>query len=726
MLLPTPGEEFITPGDYYLVAVSEGANPGILNSDFIGTGNAAGTLSNLTPLPVTNMGAVTVAGTSQNIGLLSGQYRALQMTLPAGASALEVRLDNRVGFPTVALRAGTRLVDTAGFYPSEGGVAQEAGSDSLITIFNPVAGPYRLRMFSQSTNFEPSSAGQADLVVRLLQPQRLNFSSTENGNGFSHTDTRSLLNTQRQFYSVAVPATVNGAEILGWYLSAPTSQGKVRLRVYATSNFAAGPVITSYDGNSLIIAPPFLSLTQTWYLEVEGVGATTYALTSRPVVLSHAPYTMPATSGQTFADTGQGIAGDQGIDLGNDAWQFYAFDVPAGNGGLLRAELQALNGNPNLYLRRGGIPTPHHTSTSVWPGGFSLVDRETRGTATEYANWTPLDGRVERELASGRWYAAIHAAGGTNARYRLQLSTGNLQTLALNGGSVTAQNLPPRDTRYYKFTVPLDAPLEWKLTLSEQQGNVRAYIRDVIPPGSPKVVSNEFSDLLSWTSDLKNRGPYPIPDAAGTYTLTTPPLRPGHTYYVGIQAADTAQFSLSSATAGGTVGNLPVLDFLTGNLNTNLGIGSRAKWRVPVPAGVVRWKHRATHNAGVKVFLEQGTLPVEATAQYASSGANTVLNRPLDRWPWVAGEDYYLVLANDSGAPQQVTLTLDGRDAATDDEDGDGIADAWELQYFGGQGFIAPCEITGPGNLPQPAPPPAVREEAEETVQPNPVGPKPT
>ncbi|HWB03266.1 MAG TPA: hypothetical protein VG796_09595 [Verrucomicrobiales bacterium] len=698
VLLPPSGQNELPPGDYYIAAVSEGVNPGVPASDWIGTGSSAGTLTSSAPLAITNLGTATVAGLTQSLSLASGQYRAFQMSIPAAATAVEVRLDNRVGLPMVAVRSGTGLLLDQ-YYSAEGGVSAAAENPSIITMLNPAAGLWTLRTGTQAEglSFSDIPPATAQIVVRLLQPQRLNFSSTENGNGFSHTETRSLLAGQKQFYSIPVPATVSGAEILGWMLSAPTSQGQVRMRVFESNDFTAEPSLTSYYGEAIVMAPPYFQPSKTWYLELEGVGATTYTLTSQPVTLQHAPYTMPVTPGQTFGDTGQGIGGDQGIDLANDAWHFYAFDVPAGNGGLLRAELQALNGNPDIYLRRGGIPTPHHDSNGpVWLGA-SLVDYSAIGNNTEYANWTPLSGRFEKELAPGRWYAGIRAAGNTNARYRLLLSTGSVQTLALNGGSVSGQNLAPRDVRYYKFAVPLDAPLEWKLTLTEQQGNVRAFIRDTIPPGREAAMGNDAGTLQDWAQDFKNHGPYPSLDLSGTYTLTTPPLRPGNTYYVGVQALDTAQFSLSSATAGGSVGTLPVLDFYTGQIDTTLAAGARGRWRIPAPADALRWKHTSTHDAGVHVLIEQGSLPPPADGHYTSSGQDSNFNRGFGVWPWVAGQDYYLVLANDTAASQHVVLTMDGRNPATEDENQDGVSDVWQQQYFPQGGYTATGDNDGDG-----------------------------
>src|SRR5688572_32313854 len=46
-------------------------------------------------------------------------------------------------------------------------------------------------------------------------------------------------------------------------------------------------------------------------------------------------------------------------DLEETFWHFYAIDVPENNGGLLRTELQAISGNPDLYIRER---SEEHTS----------------------------------------------------------------------------------------------------------------------------------------------------------------------------------------------------------------------------------------------------------------------------------------------------------------------------------------------------------------------------
>ena len=54
---------------------------------------------------------------------------------------------------------------------------------------------------------------------------------------------------------------------------------------------------------------------------------------------------------------------------------------------------------------------------------------------------------------------------------------------------------------------------DWNVSFSRQSGDVVMYVRDTSPPG------NSTSATY---------------DSAGTYTFNVPPIRPGHTYYLGI------------------------------------------------------------------------------------------------------------------------------------------------------------------------------------------------
>ena len=115
-------------------------------------------------------------------------------------------------------------------------------------------------------------------------------------------------------------------------------------------------------------------------------------------------------------------------------------------------------------------------------------------------------------------------------------------------------------------------------------------------------------------------------------------------------------------------------------------LGSRL-YRVDAPAQATRLKVFGTNASSVSLRLEQGTLPqASGTAHWISSGANPSLNQALvsgsSSWPWQTANSYYLLITNTTGSAQPFTVRFDGRNAATEDEDNDGLPDAWELTYW--------------------------------------------
>jgi hypothetical protein len=704
LVLPRNNADFIVAGDYYLAVISEGVNPP--GSNTIGTGTSSGVLTSLGAFGTTDLGAASLAGITQPVSLLGGQVKSYQFSVPVGTAILELRLDNRVANPVMSLISGDRIPqpgatpNSYSYYGYDGGqYSVPAGGLSrlyeanLITLTNPPAGTYSLTVQADPVS-GAYPAATATLVVRQVARLPLNYDVSLNGNGLSHTASRQLLDTQKDFFEVPVPTTLAGQPVIGWLIKMNNLQGDTTLKIYKT--WGASNTGITIAGNTALVVPPFLTPGDTWFVEVTGTGLTNYTITSLPVTLERPVWTMPLGHNTTFGDSGNDSAGnplpgDRGVDIGQDDWQFYALDVPDGNSGLLRTELQAINGNPNLYIREDGVPTTDHNSAGG--GGISLVNRSLISTASEYGNWVPLDGRYEKQLRPGRWYLGVKASGASNARYRLRVSTGQVTDLALNGGTVAGQILVGRDWRYYRFTVPMDAPNTWSLTFSQQVGDVNLWLRDTLPPGNNSdgletTSPNSTGGLRTWSSDNKNQGPYSTSgqDAAGTYPFNTPPLRPGHTYYAGFRAANDATFSFSTATSGGSVGVLPVLDYYTGSINTSLAAGASLFYRIPVPANGTRMKWTATHPASVQLRLEQGTLPGATGSQHWTSGssANVNFNQALSAtvWPWQPNHDYYLRLTNTSGAPQSVALAQSGQNAATEDEDADGLPDAWELVYF--------------------------------------------
>jgi hypothetical protein len=239
---------------------------------------------------------------------------------------------------------------------------------------------------------------------------------------------------------------------------------------------------------------------------------------------------------------------------------------------------------------------------------------------------------------------------------------------------VTNQVLPDNDWQYYRFSIPANAPTNWTITFSQQVGNVAMWIRDGVPPGQGSLngpSANSNSSVIDWAFDNKNQGPYDMGyGTPGSYTLSTPPLRPGSTCFVGIRSNTSATFSVSSTTGGGTIGTIPSLDFYTGSINTTIPANTSALYKIPVPADATRLKWTATHGNQVDVRLEQGTLPSTTGSQHWTSGGGT--NVPFNaslaagNWPWQPNQTYYLRLVNNSGLPAPVSLTMNGQNPQTE------------------------------------------------------------
>ncbi|QJE95482.1 InlB B-repeat-containing protein [Luteolibacter luteus] len=696
-VLPISGQDFLLEGDYYIAAISEGQNPA--SAQYTGNAVSTGLMTSRGVLAITDLGTVPTSGSTRAVTLAGGQLKAYQFTVPPDLAGVEIRLDERIGNPWLSVIQGSRLPKPSDNFqsvptPNEYGFTDgQSGSsyfqdDNSITLVAPEPGVYSLIVRASANPASPTTAAldaSASLVIRPKPRIPLNFSSTLNPGGGTNTDTRQITDGERTFYEVPIPATLGGQSVVGWILRTSFQQGAGSIKVYKTwGNSAAGISVTT---RTAVIVPPFLTPGDTWFVEVTGAGLTNYTITSEPVTLNQPAYVMPAGHNAVFGDSGANLTGDRGIDLGQDDWHFYAVDVPAGNAGLLRTELQAINGNPNLYIREDGVPTTDHNASGA--GGVTLTPRVLNSTGSEYGNWVPLDGRKEVQLRPGRWYLGVKATGTSNARYRLVVSNGQVNELPLAGGSAANQLLVGRDWRYYRVQIPMDAPVDWTPSFLQQVGDVVMFIRDTVPPGNA-VNGLETTGIRSWQPDGKNQGPYSPAaghDAPGSYSFTTSPLRPGASYYIGFRAVTDATFTVSSACSSTTIGTFPSINFYNGSLNVSVPPNSEMLYQIPVPPEATRMKWTSTHLAALQLRMEQGTLPASSGAaqHFRSTSANSTVNVALTptSWPWLPGHTYFLRLVNTGASSLNLALTMNGKNALTEDEDSDGLPDAWEVLHFG-------------------------------------------
>jgi len=692
----------LAAGDYYLAVVSQGgANVGAsgnnLNGPRVGTGNAGYTLLSRGPAQTQDFGGVSAAGpdllqTAESLG--GGEVKFYAFTVPAGLAGVQVSLESRTGNPVIGLES---TADRLGVGDSPAyGDSYSYGIDStgrgepvvwgsgFASLVTPTAGRHYVAVYAGSSNNAFPDAGFS-IRIHPLSPVVLNFATTQNaGNGGTNLDTRAVGDSQMMYYRVDVPASLDGQAVLGWRVGLALATGHANWRISQTFPPAAdgSNAISASDIGTLNLTPPYLT-PGTWYIQVQGLGLATYTLTSEPVVLQRPAWTMPAagevvtTAGlpanaSVFADSGLredgtplpdpelGSVTDQGIDLANTDYHYYAVTVPENNADLLHAELIAINGTPALYARPGNVPSDNRSETAAT---LTL-----EATGTQYASWVPQTTRTQTCLTPGTWYLAVKAGGTTNARYRLRLAHGNplagglVQDLPLSGGSLSGQLLAAGDLRFYRVTVPSDAPLAWQITYSQTQGDVDLFVRDSAPPGVAGDQTPPYPNNLSdWRSDNKNQGPYNFYPNQGTATLTVPPLRPGHVCYLGFYANSDANFAVSSATSGGTLGVLPGIDFYTGAVTTNIPANDSLLYQIQVPPDATQFSYVASHPDSVQVRIEQGTPPATSgTQHFVSSGPNSSLNQVLSAgtWPWVPAQTYYVRFLNTSGSDQTITFAM--------------------------------------------------------------------
>lgn len=703
-LLPKPEEPFIPGGDYYLMVVSEGVNPTSTDS---GSGSSSARLHSLGPDTETDLGELHEGTTLSNtVQYAAGDLRLYHFSVAPDVQAVELRLSNRTGMPNMNVLAGAACPSNTGLSSYYGGMYSGYKSafsgQELITLPNPSTGTWSM-VVSDPNAPANLSDGSCTLTLSALSPVTINADASSNTNGGTHLFSGSLADGQRQFFMVEIPPSFNGNPVPGWYLTTSTAQGTAKIRArYGLLPDDTNRNQTGWGTNALIVVPPFLT-NGTWFVEVEGSGATAYTLSS---TLMHPQQTwvMPS-SGETattpgvpaplFGDSGVNtnglpLEGDQGITLNRGFYDLYAVTVPGTNTGLFSTRLEAISGNPDLYVRKGDVPTLNHDTDNIG----SLYDHRLNNTNfTQYGNWVQPDGRNETQLSPGTWYILIKAEGSSDARYRLKLSDANVfsggpvQTLSLTNGSYTAQVLAKGDWRYYRVEMPDPVPAQWNFGFSVLSGDVDLYLRDTIPPGNCTNFSDLAADIIDWRKDNKMSGTEACYPTEGQTNLPYSMLKPEKTYYMGFCAKADSSFSVTSSVEGGSAPEYPSLDFYSGSDVTNLLPGASITYQIAVPTDAVRWKHSTSNSSSVVVYLKQGGIPSTTEYDWRRTTGSGSLNQFLRNgtWPWLTGETYYLTAVNNSTNQNPFSVTMEGSSAierpinlsATDGTRSDDVSVTW-------------------------------------------------
>lgn len=682
-LTPKSGESSIPSGDYYLMVVSEGVNPTATDA---GSGASSAVLKSLGPDGVLNLGTLNIGSNlTANIQYAAGDVRLVRFFSEISApAAFELRLTDRVGTPNMSLLSGFASPNNDGDISSYyGGMYSPTNAtytnQQIITVANAPATAWSLVVSDPSTAANLQN-GSCTLTIKAHELCPMNGDAGFNTNGMVNTASGTLVDQQRAYYAVTVPETMNGEPVLGWNLTSSMTQGSLDIRVRNGALPEDGNKDqTGWGTNALMVVPPFLT-NGTWYVEVKGTGSTVYSLTSSFLTGAKRVWNMPATGenittpglaaplfGDTGVDTnGVPLTGDQGIDLVRGQYDVYAVMVPLNNTGLLATRLEAISGNPDLYIRSNNIPTLNHDMDDK---GY-FYERSLKSAAfTEYGNWVPLTGRTETELASGIWYIMVKAEGASDARYRLKLSCGNayaggnVQVLSLDAGTAayTSQTLAKGDWRYYRVEMPDPVPFEWVLHSAATQGDVDLYVRDTVPPGHG-IATNS---IIDWRIDDKMAGTETNYINEGANAIGYSLLKAGKTYYVGVMAKVDSTFSIGSTTNGGVVPVSVPLDFYTGFVSNQIPPRSSITYQIAVPVDAVRWMHSNSNSSSVQLYLKQGGWPTVTVNDYKRTSGSGSMNQFLfgQPWPWLTGEPYFLTVTNTSASTQSFVLDMNGSNA---------------------------------------------------------------
>ncbi|MBK8102496.1 MAG: FG-GAP repeat protein [Cellvibrionales bacterium] len=674
----------LTPGTHYVVVVAEGQNPA--NENKLGTGTTSYTLTSYGEMPFSDKTSTPVDdGTPVNWTSQSVQPGAMNLyrfRLPANLpQAIEVTLSNRFGKPSMlleraavdAFRYPNEKIDNEMLYAmaADGGYERDYTDTQVINIPYPPAGDYWLAMGSNDTASSPLPAG-GDITVSVNAPIPLAFDGGQ--------DSQVLVKNQVRYYRVEVPETLDGLAVPAWRVNTDLLSGSVELRVrkdfLPPADTTTKPVVKSLH-NEAVITQPLLT-PGIWYVEVKAMAdGTSYTVNSVPgraqrqwtLPTQAADFNHPGLASPMFGDSGVAADGsaiinpnslDQGTDLKVGRMHFYRVTVPAGNAGLLKTELQALSGNPQLYIRRNGMPTLDHdlagdSNTSLTKVIYDKADEDANSS---YGHWVPVDARESTQLETGVWWIGIFAKDG-NVRYRLRLSagavenndgtladaTGYVQDLSASPSVSTThanQTLLKGDVRYYRLKLPAAAtinanstPLNWTITLSGKN-TLGIRLRDTAPPGMRNKTVGSLADDANW-QDWRDENEQTASTShnyytgSGTRVLQIPELKPGATYYVAVRASDDIPvgdpFTITSSLSASRLVLDGVVDFFTGTANTSIPANSQRLFRVDVPPLAGQWQHSATYESGVQMFVQQGTV---------SPAANTA-NKDFNDWSSVDG-----------------------------------------------------------------------------------------
>ena len=340
--------------------------------------------------------------------LLYGQEKVYRFRVPAGLTGIEIRLKNKIGNPIMWYRSdpaeGGQIPYGWGDYAeSEGGAAQLASHNSLITVANPAPGDYTVVVGTQTqyiTNVGTAYPDASfDLEVTATGVGQLGFT-----NGTAQVVGQEALSWK--WYAVTVPVDAN---LRGWDLRLKVAGGVPQMQVrrdllppggggiwYNYNSWASGNSMgagADYTGNttgelSLIMGLGNPLEPGTYYVGVTGNGSDptplSYSIVSRGIGFGSDAFAVPwplqvqdlafSPTQKTGAETRNTLSG-AGVALRQA--DYYRVTVPAGSKSWsLQLEPQA-PGELLMVLAKDRIPNPGAYNGC---GGYNTCSEDNYGT----------------------------------------------------------------------------------------------------------------------------------------------------------------------------------------------------------------------------------------------------------------------------------------------------------------------------------------------------------
>ena len=385
---------------------------------------------------------------------------------------------------------------------SGGRLVQKLGNDSYLLLpptgqSNVIAGRYYLAVVSvgQNPTFASSRSGTGTSTATLtslgvLAPIQLGTLS-----GPDLTQAGAILGGETQPYQFTIPANTLAVEV--WL---ENRVGNPLMTLVATNRLTTPTDTYGYDGGQSTPwqDPDLITLHQpasgVYTLHVQA--AFTGPGYGTGSIYSNATYTVRVrrVTATPLAFDGGSVV--QGPGQRPGTWRYYSVQVPA-NPNLLGWDVRitnAISGKPQLVIRRDSAPGDLGTHTgagypwyayysTTWPSDFQW-GASLDWTGYQYdGDGTNRYGQVLQmgignPLEPGNYIIGVFQSGNlTDPELRYAITSRGIGTgfsipvTALNfaGGSLAINNLPARESAYFKVVVPTNTP-NWKVRLSTNSG----------------------------------------------------------------------------------------------------------------------------------------------------------------------------------------------------------------------------------------------------------------